>query len=302
VAACLGAGLLGVGAAEVARVGEVPIPAERVKAAILRGGHNVYTLEGARAGLGDVVNFELLAAAAKKEGLEQDPVLAEQIRQLLVDRLVARLVDEPLQQAEPTEAELRDYYERHAADFSQPALARGWMLTLLPLSPPGTPPDAAAALEAAGGRAREALAKIEAGEKFEDVVARYSDDPGERVNRGASGWFVEAKANKRYADEAVRALFGLAKPGDVAGPIRSGRAVYLVKLQEKRPAVSTGLEQAKPQVARAVRLEKRQRAYAALVERLKKEFPVTVNEAELPGLVEKMREGSGPPRGPVTVK
>jgi peptidyl-prolyl cis-trans isomerase C len=282
-------------AAELAKVGDVSIGTDRVKAAVLRGGHNVYTLEGARAALDDVVNFELMAAAARKAGLDRDPVLAEQIQQLLVERLIAREVDEPLRQAEPTEAELKAYYDQHAGEFRQPAFARGLTLTLLPAGGG----DVAAGLAAAEQRAREALGKIQAGEKFEDVVARYSDDPGERVNRGSSGWFAEGKSNKRYADEAVQALFGLPKAGDVAGPIRTARAVYLVQLQEKRPPVVTPFEQARPQIAKAVQLQKRQRAQAALVERLKREFPVTVHEAALPSVVEPMRPGSGPPRGPV---
>jgi peptidyl-prolyl cis-trans isomerase C len=293
---------LNLSAAEVAKIGEVSIDSERVKMSVLRGGHNVYTLDGAKAGLNDVVNFELLAAAAKKAGLDQDPQLVEQIKQLMVERLVAKLVDEPLKKAEPADAELKAYYDQHAAEFSQPALARGLFLTVLPVTKPGATPDPAAAMEAAEKRAREALSKIQAGEKFEDVVALYSDDPGERVNRGASGWFVDAKSNKRYADEAVKALFALSKPGDVAGPVKSGRAVYLVKLQEKRAAVATPFEQAKPQIIRAVMLEKRQRAYAALVEKLKQEFPVTVNEAALPAVVEPMQPGSGPPRGPVVLQ
>ena len=47
-------------------------------------------------GLDDAVRFELLAAEAGKLGLDKDPAIARQIKELLVQRLVAEKVDKPL--------------------------------------------------------------------------------------------------------------------------------------------------------------------------------------------------------------
>ena len=273
----------------VATVGDQIITAEQVRQAVARGGYNVLELDSARKALDEVVNSEVLAAAARQRGYERNPEIAERIKQLLVEKFVQDNVDKPLQSVTPTEEELKNYYETHREEFSQPGLARAHLLTFVTRE--GKPEEALA-------RANEARSAIQHGKTFEEVAAQSSDDPAERVSKGAATWFTEGHANRRYPEAVMTALFKLAKPGEMAGPIATPRAVYLVKLSEKRPAVVRSFTETRPTVLRSVLHAKRQKAYADLCARLRQDFPVKVDESQLPNAIEKTSPGNGPPRGP----
>ena len=276
----------------VATVAGAPVTIGKVRQTILRNGYNVFEADSARKALDESVQFELLAAAAKKIGMDQRADVAERIKQILVESYTAEKVDQPLQGIAPPEAELKAYYDSHPAEFSQPALARGQVLTIW--IPEGKETEVLA-------RAGEALNALKNGKAFEELTAQFSDDPSERVGRGAPTWFTEGKSNRRYPDRVIAALFA-SKVGEVSGPIKTPRAVYLVKLAEKRDSVVRPFNEAKPVLARAVLLARRQSALAELTSNLKKEFPVKVDEARLSDAVEKSSPGGGPPQGPVDVK
>jgi peptidyl-prolyl cis-trans isomerase C len=283
--------VLALPAAEVARVGDQTITAERVRQTIARHGYNVFELDSAKRALEDVINTEVLAAAARQQGYDKDPEIAERIKQMLVEKFVQDKVDKPLQDVTPTEDKLKAYYESHPAEFSQPGMARAQLLTFMVRE--GKAAEALA-------RANEALAGMKAGKTFEEIVAKNSDDPSERVSKGAATWFTEGHANRRYPEEVTTALFKLTKAGEMAGPIQTQRGVYLVRLAEKRAAIVRAFAESRPSVLRSVLHEKRQQAYAALCATLRQNFPVKINESQLTNAVAKTSPGAGPPRGPVS--
>ncbi len=274
----------------LATIGDQTITAEKVRQTIARNGYNVFELDSAKKALNDVINTEVLAITARQQGYDKDPEVADRIKQLLVEKYVQDKVDKPLQGITPTDDELKAYYESHQAEFSQPSLARAQLLTLMVREG-----KAAEALT----RANEALAAIKNGKTFEEVAAQNSDDPSERVSKGAPTWFTEGRANRRYPSEVTTALFKLNKPGEMAGPIETPRGMYLVKLAEKRPAIVRSFAESKTTVLRAVQHEKRQQAYADLCAKLRESIPVKLDESQLQDAVEKSAPGDGPPRGPV---
>ncbi len=279
-------------AAEVARVGSAVVTTEAVRQAIARGGYNVFEEASARRGLEDAINFELAAENATQLGLDKDPELAKQIKELLVQKWMADKVDAALKGQKFTDAELKKYYDDHVSEFSRPALARGQVLTLF--IAPGKESEAAK-------KAADVEAQLKLGQKFDLLVRRMSDDPGERISGGNSNWMVEKQASRRYPPEVQSAMFSLAKPGDISPPVKTPKAIYFVSLGEKRPGDVTPLEPIKAEVSSRLYAAKRQQLFREYCEALKKNIPVTVNEAELKKLVEPSKPGSGPPRGPVSV-
>ena len=276
----------------LAVVAGAPISTDKVRLAIVRGGYNVFEIESARKALDESINIELLAAAAKKSGYDKRPDIAERIKQLLVEAYVAEKVDKPLQDVALSDGELKAYYEAHPSEFAQPALARGQVVTILI-----TKENEAEAATRAG----EALTALKSGKTFEEVTSQFSDDPSERMSRGAGTWFMAGKANRRYPDEVIAVLFA-GKPDVVSEIIKTPRAFYLVKLTEKRPEIVRAFAEAKPVIIRSLLHAKRQEAYAALCAALRKEFPVTINQSLLEQALEKGTPNAGPPSGPVDLK
>ncbi len=84
---------------------------------------------------------------------------------------------------------------------------------------------------AANSRADEVLARLEAGESFEDLASEVSDDPGTRAQGGDLGRIVRGMLVGPFED----AVFDMAE-GEVRGPVRSDFGVHIIRLD----AISAG--------------------------------------------------------------
>jgi len=304
----------GLCAAEVARVGDEPITTEAVRQAVARNGYNIYEESSVRKALQDTVQFELMAAEARKLGLDEDPAIQRRIKELLVQKLMVEKVDGPLAAVHFSDEEVKAYYDSHTNDFRRPAIARGHVLTIL--IEPGKEAEAQAkASEALKewqtvsppiGNRQLASAKplaqpgsaVGNPDNAAAIVKKYSDDPSEKLNGGLSNFFVEGQPGRRYPKEVEEAMLALKLRGAVAGPIATPQAVYLVALLERRDTVPTPLAQAKPEVAKRLTHERREKLLAEYCEALKKEIPVTVDESALKEAVQATKPGAGPPSVP----
>lgn len=273
--------------APIARIGTNTVPAAALRTAIARTGLPLNEPSTVRKALDELVNHEALAAEAKRLGYDRDPEVEDQTKRLMVQKFIADRVDKTLDRNLPNEAILRSYYDRHQAEFSTAALARGQVATLLIKDKK----------EATLNFAKEAMELLKT-TKFEDVVKRYSDFANERMTSGDTGWLVADAPNKRYPAEVLKALLAVEKPGELAPPVVTDRAVFLVRLTEKRPAQVSSFEQVKPGLTRAVQNERRQQAYDALVSKLKESLGVKVDEAAVQKVVEENRSSVKPPPAP----
>ncbi len=77
---------------------------------------------------------------------------------------------------------------------------------------------------AAKARAAEALAKIQAGAPFEEIVKQYSDDPGSVDRMGSLGKFRRGDMDPTFS----AAAFAL-QPGQVSDPVETPFGFHLIK-------------------------------------------------------------------------
>ena len=273
--------------APVVVIGTNAVPSAALRTAIARTGLPLNEPTTVRKALDELVTHEALAAEARRLGYDRDPEVEEQTKRLMVQKLVADQVDKTLSRTPPSDAELRNYYDRHGTEFTTAALAHGQVATLLIKgNKEQTLAYAKAALD---------LARTNA---FEEVVKRYSNFANERLNGGDTGWLVADVPNKRYPEEVLKTLLKLDKPGDLTAPVVTDKAIFLVRLVEKRPAQITSFEQAQPGLRSAVERENRQLAYDALCEKVKRQFGVKVDESVVQKVVEENRSASKPPPAP----
>lgn len=84
-------------------------------------------------------------------------------------------------------------------------------------------------------RAEEVIAKLRAGEKFEDLARVYSLDPNVTQNNGELGWMRIDILDEYVFVDAVRAL----KPGEYSGqPVKGATGWHVLKLLEAPRAMS----------------------------------------------------------------
>ena len=171
----------------VARIGDHPVPASALRAAVARSGLPLDQPETVRQAVRQLVDDEALAAEARRQGLDQDPEVVEQLQRWMIQKLVAREVDAVVDRVHATEAELREHHARNTARYATPSMARGQVATLLVRT------NRAAVLRFA----TEAVVSARTN-RFEDVVKRYSDFAQERLGGGDTGWLVDGVSSKKY--------------------------------------------------------------------------------------------------------
>jgi peptidyl-prolyl cis-trans isomerase D len=113
-----------------------------------------------------------------------------------------------------TEEELRDYYESERGLFETEEERRVRHILI------DEADDAAA-----NARAEEVLARLDAGESFEDLAAELSDDPGTRNSGGDLGRIVRGMLPGAFED----AVFDMAE-GETRGPVRSDFGFHVIRL------------------------------------------------------------------------
>lgn len=277
----------------VATVGEVPITFAELETVAAQNAYDLNDPAQREKALRDAVNAEILFSEARKAGYDEDPEIRRYVKAQSVQKLLLATVDRQQGGATPSEGEMKDYYEKHAAEFTPPTLARARILGLL--KRPGQEAAFEEKLKAVG----DSLARGEV--PFADLVATYSDDPAAQGYGGITNWLVAGESNRMYPPAVIDAIFAAKDQATVAGPIAHQDWVYFVRLEERREGEAETYEKAKPAILRQIQRQRRLEAYDRFVGELRGAAEVET----FPGVVEARLEASkkqpGPPMGPVSL-
>jgi peptidyl-prolyl cis-trans isomerase SurA len=121
-----------------------------------------------------------------------------------------------------SEDEVLAAFERDFAEQQRPATVSFNQIIVMPV--PGQE-----AQDSAVARARTAYDEIEAGDDFEIVARRHSDDPGTREGGGELGWLRRTALVRRFAAAAWSAPAGV-----VVGPVQTRFGLHLIKIETIR--------------------------------------------------------------------
>ena len=187
--------------------------------------------------LDQMINMQLIAAQADKDGLEKDPDVATRITLLRTQILADAAAQKYVKAHEPSDQELHAAYdtatdktEYHASHILVPTKEKGEQL----------------------------IKKLKGGAKFEDVAKAESTD-NSKANGGDLGWFTLARMVKPFGD-AVKTL----KKGDITQePVQTQYGWHIIKLEDTRDAP---FDQMKSQLTNGIM----QKKFADYIESLKK--------------------------------
>ena len=155
-----------------------------------------------------------------REGIDGNRLREQLKRQITLQRLREREVEATLR---VTDQDVDRYLQSQpAAPAGVEELNLGHILVALP--------EGAAAAEVANrlARAMRASERAAAGEDFARLAQEFSDGP-ERQQGGAMG----LRAPDRYPELFIESTRSL-KPGEVAGPVRSGAGFHVLKVLERK--------------------------------------------------------------------
>jgi DNA-directed RNA polymerase subunit F len=245
--------------------------------------------------LSDMIDVMLLADEARAKGWDQDPVTQQEIREILRDAMLKSAREGVPGPNEVPVEEVRAYYEQHRADFKDPERRRVSAVVL--------PTEAAATgvLDAArkGNAAR-----------WGELVKTRSVDPGAKAAvpgdlAGDLGFVSppgDARGANQHVPEPVRAAVfgnGIEKVGDLAPrPVAAGDRFYVVKLTARTDPHDRSFEEAERPIRVKLAQDKIRAREQALLDDLRKQFPVTIDEAALGQVAVQLPPNAGVDAGP----
>jgi peptidyl-prolyl cis-trans isomerase C len=176
------------------------------------------------------------AKRARDAGLDKDPAVQARLKQVQ-DAFLADLYVQKLEK-EDVEVDLeRRARELYAADKDKYLTDEEAHVQQILIGVVCRTRGAAREL------ARQAMTEARAGADFVELAAKYSD-PGEKALKGGD---IGTGPVKRLV-EPVRDALAKMKPGEISEPVESQFGIHVLKLIERKPAVSRPFEAVKAQL------------------------------------------------------
>lgn len=212
--------------------------------------------------LDSLVRFELLVYEAKRRGYDQKPEVVRARRNAMIQQLVKKEVDEPLQAGGVTDEEVKAVYDANPTEFDRPAQVRASHIFIK---------DRA--------RAQKVLEEAKKSDPggFRRLAREESEDEATKKSGGDLQFFTADAEGEPPA--AVRdAAFSLTQVGSVYPELVAGDGGYhIIMLTGKRAALKRTYEQAKRAIRHKLMREKKEAAMEALTKRLREDVEVEID-------------------------
>ncbi len=156
----------------------------------------ILTPEGKKRTLDYIVNIQVMAAEAEKQGMDKAPD-TQKLLQLTRNDLLARIYLDKMTKdlPAPTEQEAKDYYEKNKSQYAMPESVHLHHILLKTEE-----------------EAKKALDRVKKGEKFADVASQVSICPS-KAKGGNLDWLPRGSLVKEIEDVAFTM-----KKGEIKGP------------------------------------------------------------------------------------
>jgi peptidyl-prolyl cis-trans isomerase C len=182
----------------------------------------------------ELINRELIAQAAMKEGLEKDIELSDQIVQLKQNLLLQAYLDNYFKKDPITDAKLREEYNKQKKLMGDSSTATQYKVSQIIVS---TESDALIV-----------IARIQKGESFSKLAKEFSTDQSTKEKGGAVGWILPQQILRPIADVMVN----LNKGAVSNSPIQIQGGWVIIKVEDKRTMKIPSFEESKNQLRQAL--------------------------------------------------
>lgn len=181
----------------------------------------------------ELVRRAVVAQAASRKGLDKKPDIAARMELARQEVLIRAFIQDYLATNPITDDALRAEYDRLKSEMTAKEYKSRHILV------------------ASEEEAKAVIAKLDKGEKFEDL-AKDSKDPGSKDTGGDLGW-SQAGA---FVPEFALALTALEKGKYTAAPVKSTFGYHVILLDDSRTAEPPAFDQIKPQLQQHVQQQR----------------------------------------------
>jgi peptidyl-prolyl cis-trans isomerase C len=182
----------------------------------------------------EVIAREIFTQEAQARGLDATDDYKTQLELTKQSILIRELFADVQKKNPVTDAEVKAEYDKFAAANS------------------GKEYRARHILVEKEDQAKDIIAKVKKGAKFEDLAKKLSKDPGSGANGGDLDW---ANASS-YVKEFAEALVGLTKGKMTETPVKSQFGYHVIRLDDVRDAQLPKFDDVKPQISQQLMQQK----------------------------------------------
>lgn len=184
----------------------------------------------------ELVNREILMQEAVRRGIPNRPDVKAQVAVAQQTVVLRAMIEDFLKKNQPTDAEVKARYD----ELVKGAASREYHLHHI--------------LVDNEQQAKELIAKIKAGAKFEDLAKQYSKDPGSGKNGGDLDWAYP----KAFVPEFAAAAQKLQKGQMTDEPVKTQFGWHIIRADDIRNVAPPPYEQVKAQISQQLVQQKLQ--------------------------------------------
>lgn len=180
-----------------------------------------------------MVGVDVAAQEAERQGLANDPETKARLDFDRTNVLFTALASKYLKDKAPTDAELKAEYDTRIGAMPKNEFKARHILVK------------------AESEAKDVIAKLEKGAKFEDLAKAVSID-GSKSQGGELGWFQPGQMVKPFSDAVEK----LAKGEFTKAPVQSEFGWHVIQLEDTRPITPPPFDQVKDRIVPMVQQKK----------------------------------------------
>ena len=194
----------------------------------------------------DLIGREVLIQEADKQGYGTRPEVKSQIDNARQSIIINALLADYVKKNPVKDAEIKAEYDKFKAQAGDKEYHARHILV------------------ATEAEAKDIIAKLKGGAKFEDL-AKQSKDTGSADNGGDLDWAAPSSFPKVFSDAFVK----LQKGQVTDTPVQTPNGFHVIKLDDTRAAKLPTLEEVKPQIAEALQQKKLQAYQEEMIKKAK---------------------------------
>jgi peptidyl-prolyl cis-trans isomerase C len=195
----------------------------------------------------DLIGREVLMQEAEKRGFGKDAAVKQQLENARQAIVLNALVADYLKTNPVTDAAIKAEYDRFVTQSGDKEYHVRHILV------------------GSEAEAKDVIAKLKGGAKFEDLAKAVSKDTGTAGNGGDLDWAMPASFPKPFSD----AFVALQKGQTTDNPVQTPNGFHVIKLDDVKAAKLPTLEEVKPQISEALQQKKLQDYQAEMVKKAK---------------------------------
>ncbi len=194
---------------------------------------------------------------AQAKGLDQDPVVAEQMEMFKKRLLFERYQKELLSQVKVSEEETQKYFEEKRDQFQTPGQVRVSRIVV-----------------ATKEKADEVRRSAAQGVPFEQLAKEQSTDEASKQQGGDIGWVKPG-----YKEPELLRVVEALEPNQISEPFSTPAGWQIVKVAEKQPAVQKQYADVKKLISQQLLMKKQREILEATAKELSAKYEVKILEA-----------------------